>query len=210
MGESCAARIDHHARWYWAAEPTGYGLSFDGLSATVGPMKIFSVMGKAYLGLILLSAVVGACSMSDTGLGPMPDAGPPSGTAICPAGLTDRANWPANTTYTSCTKTCGPDGIGIRSCSQIDRTTCQATSGCVCLESPCVACGNCAFLTISECYVPTNAASVPACATGVSQGVACSPACGKQLCMEADGKTGCVCNAQRQYACATWGETAWK
>ena len=158
----------------------------------------------------MLALLFCGCSVSDAGLGPTSDAGLSSGAAICPAGLTDRANWPANTTYTSCTKTCGPDDLGIRSCSQTDRSSCQATGGCVCLESPCVTCARCSFLTISECYVPTNAASVEACAIGVATGVACSPACGKKLCLEADGKTGCVCNAQGQYACATWGETTWK
>jgi hypothetical protein len=29
------------------------------------------------------------------------------------------------------------------------------------------------------------------------------------VCLEADGKTGCVCNAQGKYACAAWGETTW-
>jgi hypothetical protein len=129
---------------------------------------------------------------------------------MCPAGLTNQADWPVGTVSTSCTKRCGPDDIGIRNCGQTDRATCQATSGCVCLEAPCVACATCAFLTISDCYVPTNAASIPVCAKDVTEGGACSPVCGRKLCLEADGKTGCVCNAQGQYACATWGETTWE
>ena len=162
------------------------------------------------LALFLVAVLGGACSISDAGLGPATDAGPAAGTAVCPAGITDRADWPANTTYTSCTKVCGPDGIGIRSCSQSDKATCQAAGGCVCLNPPCVTCANCAFLTLSECYVPTNTSAVLACGNEVVQGGACSPACGRQLCLEADGRTGCVCNAQNRYACAVWGETTWK
>ncbi len=64
--------------------------------------------------------------------------------------------------------------------------------------------------TGSDCYLPTNTASVPACGKEVTQGGACGPACGKTLCLEADGKTGCLCNAQGKYACATWGETTWE
>ena len=172
-------------------------------------MKISNVDRGSNLAALVMAALASACTVSETGLGPMPDAGS-TGTAVCPAGLTDHANWPAGTTYTSCAKACGPDEIGIRSCSQIDRTTCQATSGCVCLDTPCVACASCALQTNSDCYVPTNAASAPACAEGVTKGGACSPACNKQLCLEADGKTGCLCNSQGKYACATWGETTWK
>ena len=179
---------------------------FELFSAAVGQMKISSVAGRIKLASFVMAALVGACTVSDTGLGPARDAS----STMCPAGLTNQANWPAGTTSTSCTKPCGPDDKGIRSCSQTDMPTCQATSGCVCLEAPCVACANCAFLTISDCYVPTNAASAPDCAKEVTKGGACSPACGHKLCLEADGKTGCVCNAQGKYACATWGETTWK
>ena len=177
-------------------------------------MKSSSVAGGNRLVVLVASVLASACSVSETGLGPVRDAGPTggtSGTAICPAGLTDKANWPAGTTFTSCTKPCGPDGVGAKSCGQTDKATCQVASGCVCLDAPCVSCANCAFPpTLSDCYTPTNTASVSACAKGVTQGGACSPTCGRQLCLEADGKTGCVCNAPGKYACATWGETTWK
>jgi len=175
-------------------------------------MKISNVVRRITLTLFAMAALAGACSVSATGLGPARDAGATagtSGTAICPKGLTDHANWPAGTTYTSCTKPCGPDDIGFRSCAQIDRATCQASSGCVCLEAPCVACASCTPITISNCYVPTNTAAVPACPEEVRLGDPCSPACNRQVCLEADGKTGCVCNAQGKYACAAWGETTW-
>jgi hypothetical protein len=157
--------------------------------------------------LVLVACLASACAVSDTGLGPARDA---SSTTICPAGLTDQASWPAGPQSASCTKPCGPDEIGSETCGQTDRTTCQTSSGCVCLDAPCVACANCVFQTISDCYVPTNAVSAPACSKDVTQGGACSPACGRTLCLEADGKTGCVCNAQGKYACARWGETTWK
>jgi hypothetical protein len=178
-------------------------------------MKISSVVGNIMKGMAVfaMTALAGACAVSTTGLGPGTDAGGTdgtSGTPICAKGLTDNANWPAGTAYTSCIKPCGPDDIGFRTCSQVDRATCLATSGCVCLEAPCVACVSCTPLTSSNCYVPTNTASVPACAKEVTEGDACSPACDRQLCLESDGKTGCVCNAKGKYACATWGETTWK
>lgn len=178
---------------------------FELLSAAVGQMKISSVTGRI---LLLIACPASACTINDAGLGPTRDAG--STSFICPAGLTDQANWPAGTTSTSCQKPCGPDEIGLKTCGQTDRTTCQATSGCVCLETPCVACANCAFQTISDCYVPSNAAPAPTCTKDVAEGGACAPACGRTLCLEADGKTGCVCNAQGKYACARWGETTWK
>jgi hypothetical protein len=160
--------------------------------------------------LVLLAAALGsACSVSGGGLDPV-DASPTGGPASCLEGLTNQASWPAGTSYTSCIKPCGPDGIGLRTCSQTDKVTCQATSGCVCLDAPCVACADCAFQPPSECYVPTNASSAPACAEGVVRGSACSPACSRLLCLKADGKTGCVCNDEGKYACATWGGTTWK
>jgi hypothetical protein len=176
-------------------------------------MKIFSVVGRKSIARVaLLAAALGsACTtVNGDGLDPV-DASPTSGTATCLAGLTDRASWPSGTNYTSCVKPCGPDNIGIRTCSQTDKTTCQATNGCVCLNTPCVTCADCVFQSsFSPCYSPTNTASVPACTEGVVRGGACSPACGKQVCLEADGKTGCVCNDEGKYACATWGGTTWK
>lgn len=174
-------------------------------------MKLSSAVSDIVAEIVLWVAVFGsACTVSGGGLDPV-DASPNSGTAICLTGLTDQASWPAKTSYTSCTKPCGPDSVGMRTCSQTDKTTCQAKSGCVCQDAPCVACADCAFQPpFSDCYIPTNTAVVPACAEGVVRGGACSPVCGKQLCLEADGKTGCVCNDQGKYACATWGGTTWK
>jgi len=164
--------------------------------------------------LLLAVAVANACTVSDTGLDPAADAGSAcgeKGTPMCPTGLTSQASWPAGTCYAACIKPCGPDDIAMRLCTQTDRATCQAESGCVCLDTPCVACADCAFLqNPSECYIPTNAATAPPCATGVTQGGACGSACDRRLCLLADGKTGCVCNDRGKYACATWGGTGWK
>ncbi|HEX7509573.1 MAG TPA: hypothetical protein VF550_22575 [Polyangia bacterium] len=184
---------------------------FDLFSPAVGLMSIISIVRGSSIAALLMAALASACSVSETGLGPMPDAGS-GGTAICPAGLTDHANWPAGTANPSCTKPCGPDDTGLRSCSQTDKASCQAAGGCVCLETPCVSCANCAFRTgvPADCYAPTNAASAPACAKEVTQGGACSSACSRQLCLGGDGKTGCVCNAQGKFACATWGDSSWK
>lgn len=153
-----------------------------------------------------------SCSVSDTGLGLSPDAstGTPSATPVCYMGTIDRANWPAGASNTSCSKACGPDDLGIRVCSQTDLASCQATVGCVCVSAPCTKCANCALLTLPDCYTPTNAATPADCATSVRNGGDCTEACGKVLCIQGDGKTGCVCNAQGKYACAPWEGTAWK
>jgi hypothetical protein len=160
----------------------------------------------------------GACNLNDGGLGLALDggaAGGAGGTAICPAGVIDQASWPAGTTYMSCTQTCGPDDIGTKTCGQTNLATCQAAGGCVCstlstTTPTCVTCTACALPSTSACYLPSNAASPSDCATSVVKGGACSPACGKQLCMQADGRTGCVCNAEKKYACASWNGTSWK
>lgn len=160
--------------------------------------------------MLVVALVACACnSVSNTGLGASNDAGT-SGTPICSSSVTNLASWPANTGYTTCTKSCGPDDIGYKTCGQTDLATCQASSGCVCVTSPCVKCADCAFLTLPDCYVPSNAANPSTCASTVTNGGSCAPACGKTLCIEADGKTGCVCNSHGRYACATWSSGAWK
>jgi hypothetical protein len=159
------------------------------------------------------SVAGGACSVDGGGLGPLPDGatGGAGGGAACPAGLTEQASWPAKSQVTSCTRWCGPDDIGMQVCSQVDRSTCQAKPGCVCLESPCVTCATCAFLSVpDECYVPTNAATASACKSGVGNGVGCSPACGRTLCLQPDGKQACVCNSHGKYACADWNGSGWQ
>lgn len=158
----------------------------------------------------LAMAMTGGCSIDDTGLGPAPDgATGTGGTSACPAGLTLQASWPARSTSTTCARPCGPDEIGLQTCSQTDRATCQAKAGCVCLEAPCVTCAACA-LPLSDCYQPTNGATATACASGVGEGRGCSPACGRRLCLLADGKTACICNSQGKYACAAWSGAAWQ
>jgi hypothetical protein len=155
-----------------------------------------------------------ACSLNDGGLGGATDGslGGSSDPAVCPTGMTDRASWPAGVTYISCTQTCGPDGIGLTTCGQTNLATCQAASGCVCspLAPACVTCANCTLRSSSDCYQPINANNPPDCAASVVKDAACSSPCGKQLCIQADGKTGCVCNAHGKYACAFWSGTAWK
>lgn len=152
--------------------------------------------------------------MSDTGLGPSHDGGTGDGTGTtvwCYAGTIDRANWPVGSTTASCSMACGPDDLGIRACTQTDVATCQKESTrCVCLVSPCAKCADCALLSLSACYIPTNVASPPACDASVVNGGTCSTPCGKSLCIEADGETGCVCNGQGRYACAPWGGSNWK
>jgi len=164
--------------------------------------------------LATVAALTGVCgcSVSDTGLGLSPDAstGEPSGTPVCFLGTVDRANWPAGATGTTCSKACGPDDLGIRTCSQTDLVSCQATTGCVCLSAPCTKCADCALLALPDCYMPSNAASARTCATSVISGGDCTPACGKSLCIQGDGKTGCVCNERGKYACAPWSGTTWK
>jgi hypothetical protein len=158
----------------------------------------------------LALAAAAACSVGTGGLGG--DGGPDraASTATCPAGLTDQASWPANSTVTACARPCGPDGIGIQACGQIDRSTCQKQNGCLCLESPCVQCADCAYMTLSDCYIPTNAATPPACEDEVKKGEACAPACSRRLCLRKDGKTACVCNVEGVYACGDWSGSGWK
>ncbi len=175
-------------------------------------------LSRAFLLLVAVSAGFASsvsCSVRGDGLGPMGDAGVggSTGATLCPSGLVDKSNWPAASTYTACSESCGPDNLGSRACSQISRTTCQASAGCLCVDSLCASCASCSVPTPSECYVPTNtatAAQIPTCDKTVKKGGACSPVCARQLCLQSDGKTGCVCNASGKYACAAWGETGWK
>jgi hypothetical protein len=150
------------------------------------------------------------CSVSDEGLGPALDADSGEGMAVCPANLTDSAPWPAGTSYTACTQPCGPDDLGVRTCSQIDTWTCQASTGCVCLSSPCVRCSSCTFAALPDCYVPANVASIPTCEPTLRSGDPCASACDRSLCIQRNGKTACVCGAHGKYACAAWTETGWK
>jgi hypothetical protein len=173
---------------------------------------MLDLVGRAFLLVIAVSA---SCSVSDGGLGSVSDAGAvgSTGATICPSGLWDKGNWPAASTYTLCSEECGPDNVGLRACSQVSRETCQASAGCLCIDSLCASCAICSLRTPSECYVPTNSATleqIPNCDKTVKKGGACSPACSRLLCLQDDGKTGCVCNAGSKYACATWGETSWK
>lgn len=157
-----------------------------------------------------LVAMPVGCGVSTGGLGGPDSAAGAGGNAACPVGLTDRASWPANSSTTSCSRPCGPDDIGEQACTQTDLSSCRKESGCVCLSEPCVACTDCVFATLPDCYVPSNASSPPACEGEVSKGKACAPLCGKLLCLRKDGRTGCVCNAKGEYACGDWGDAGWK
>ena len=182
---------------------------------------MFELSKNLHVAMMLVAlAWSAACGIKDDGLGVAPDGGGKAptggsgGTATCPAGIIDKANWPAGTTYTSCAQTCGPNGIGSKTCGQTNLAACQAASGCVCsvlaTSAPtCVACATCTLPAASDCYLPTNASAPPDCATSVAKGAACGPTCGKRLCIEADGKTGCVCNPQGKFACASWSGSAW-
>jgi len=85
-----------------------------------------------------------------------------------------------------------------------------AKSGCVCLQGPCVTCGACPYQGLPACYIPTNGATATLCPEGVTEGAACAPACNQQLCVQADGKTGCVCVGSGRYACAGWNGSGWQ
>ena len=164
--------------------------------------------------MLVLLALTGGCGFNESGLDIPRDAGAAgaSGTTTCPAGVTDKGSWPAQMIATSCVQTCGPDDIGSTTCSQTDITTCQAGGGCVCstAAAACVKCARCAIPATGACYQPTNSTSPPDCAATVTRGGTCSQACDKLLCIQADGKTGCVCNSGKKYACAIWSEAAWK
>jgi hypothetical protein len=175
------------------------------------PSTVRRRFARLGFGVAVLIGLGAACSVSSTGLGPIPDGSTGAGgNGACPAGLTEQASWPAKTQATSCSRPCGPDAIGMQVCSQTDRATCQAKPGCVCLEAPCVTCAACAFAALSDCYVPTNTASAAACPSDALSGGTCAPACGRRLCLQADGKTACVCNGHGKYACAEWNGTGWR
>jgi hypothetical protein len=158
-----------------------------------------------------LMAMPIACGVSNTGLGNATDgAAGGAGGSVCPAGLTELANWPSSSKADSCSRVCGPDGIGAQICSRTDRATCQAKGGCLCLEAPCVACADCAFLSMPTCYVASNAATAPSCANGVGKGDNCAPACDHQLCLRKDGKSACICNGEGKWACGDWRDSGWK
>jgi len=164
------------------------------------------------IGAAVWAGLLGACSVSGDGLHGPSDGGVggAAGTTWCPSGLTDQAGWPANTSYSSCLRTCGPDGIGTQTCGQTDRATCQSKSGCLCLEGPCVACQDCLLPAEPGCYLPSNGATASVCADGVARTGACAPACDKHLCMQKDGKTACLCNSQGHYACGEWSGSGWR
>ncbi len=169
-----------------------------------------SSLGLTFSSLVLMAL---SCGVHDNGLAPTADAGGSAGTVACGASLVDKGNWPANTSYTECSQTCGPDDLGLRTCSQNAQAACRASGGCVCIDSLCAACGACTFHSLPACYQPTNAASaaqVPACDKTIKKGGSCSAVCNRELCMQDDGKTACLCNNVGKYACATWGETTWK
>lgn len=159
-----------------------------------------------------LLTVPAACGVSSDGLhGPYDSgAGGSTGTAMCPKGLTDQAGWPANNPATSCGRPCGPDNIGLQVCRRAPLADCKKKAGCVCLTEPCVTCDDCGFVSVPDCYVPTNAATVGPCSHDISKGDACAPACGKQVCQRKDGKTACLCNGDGKYACGDWGGSGWK
>lgn len=168
----------------------------------------------AALAAVLILALVGGCSFNESGLGIPTDAGigTTTGPLPCPAGITDQGSWPAEMTATSCVQTCGPDNIGSTTCSQNDMASCQVGGGCVCSTAAmaCVKCARCTIAATDACYQPSNTTNPPNCAATVIKGGTCNPACGKHLCIQADGKTGCVCNAAKKYACAAWTAGAWK
>jgi hypothetical protein len=181
----------------------------------VGGKVMRDLLSRAFLLVIAASMASASCSVSGDGLGSLGDAGAggSAGAALCPSGLLDKGNWPATAMYTACSEHCGPDDLGFRACSQVSRPTCQASAGCLCIDSLCASCASCSLPTSSECYVPTNTAAtvqIPTCDKTVKKGGACRPVCARQLCLQSDGKTGCVCNASGKYACATWGESSWK
>lgn len=181
----------------------------------VGGRVMRELLSPGLLLAIAASALSVSCSVNGDGLGPLSDAGAGGspGTTLCPSGLVDKGNWPSASSYTTCSEPCGPDNLGVRVCSQVSKATCQASAGCLCIDTLCASCAACSLNTSSDCYVPTNAVTadqVPACDKTVKKGEACSPACGRQLCLQADGKTGCVCNPSGKYACAAWGESSWK
>jgi hypothetical protein len=173
----------------------------------MSPSRIRLLLRTAKLGLAL---AISACGVSEEGLGSSPDGATNGG--VCPARLTDLASWPANYTEWACVRSCGPDDLGQQTCSRVDDVkTCQAHTGCVCLEEPCVVCADCTFEeALPACYLPTNGSEAPSCPANVAKGTSCAPACDRRLCKRKDGKTACLCNDEGAYACGDWGESGWK
>jgi hypothetical protein len=134
----------------------------------------------------------------------------------------DKAAWPADATGTSCTKGCGPDNIGLKTCLKVG-----GDGG---VEN--AMCSKCVFPNpFPACYAPPAAsAAEPAdCPSGVVGKTTCAMPCPSSsqvsptgICLELDSvaksggdatKTdGCVCTlavgpTSPQWTCATWDTT---
>jgi hypothetical protein len=161
--------------------------------------------------LATLALLCLACSVQEEGLIKVRDGGPDTGpTSLCPAGVVANASWSPAITAGSCTQLCGPDLLGTRLCAKADLAACKQTGECLCSSSPCTACPPCAFTQLSPCYQPTNAAALPACDGAVRKFGLCATTCDRKGCLQADGKTACVCNPDGYYACAPFKNGNWE
>ena len=80
------------------------GQMFDGESAENSERAEAGMNWVLVMGLLVATVVANACTVSDTGLAPVGDAGSgcgAKGTAVCPTGLTSQASWPSGTCYSA-------------------------------------------------------------------------------------------------------------
>lgn len=125
------------------------------------------------------------------------EGGIPADAGACPSGLLDNVT-ACTSASPACIKGCGPKTM----------TAHLGTKGCSCnLSTMVYTCQACAYPTpLPACYMP--AATPPACASGVADGVACTTPCSGVCTLITDaGKVdGCVCvqgSGSAAWSCAT-------
>lgn len=165
---------------------------------------------RALPGFLVATLLATACAVNEDGISGRLDSGIDGGNgSFCPAGVVNNASWSPAITSGKCTRLCGPDLLGTTECTRVDLSTCQKTGDCVCPNTPCTSCTACSLPSLSTCYQPTNAPTLPACATSVRKFDACQAPCDRKGCLMADGRTACVCNPSGYYACSTWRNGTW-
>ena len=181
-----ASRPGQGASRFGSCAPAAAGTSFGGTAATAGVEA-----GGAATG-----GKVGA---------PLPGSGTP---LTCPD-QGDLASWLPSNPGDPCTKGCGPDKIGYKTCSSTDEA--------VCTVPPCAVCDLCIYPDpMVPCYETPNDPALPLppeCPEGTVKSDLCEPACDgtntSGLCLHVSPNDpakmeGCVCTERGKWACATY------
>ena len=132
-----------------------------------------------------------------------------SGTPLTCPDQGDLASWLPSNPEDPCTKGCGPDKIGYKTCSSTDEA--------VCTVPPCAVCDLCIYPDpMVPCYETPNDPALPLppeCPEGTVKSDLCEPACDgtntSGLCLHVSPNDptkmeGCVCAERGKWACATY------